>query len=135
MRIMHIGRELICITYVHTECIFTTICFECTFSQSTSIGGLKVNYIMTWNDVSVIFLSVISCVKKRMIREKLTSITLLLHLGKVLYLLSGPAELVWLLWFWLDQFFLKVKAKFHFYKKLVINEVLVWFWGLLGLLY
>ena len=75
--------------------------------------------------MGVIFLSVISCVKKRMIREKLTSVTLLLCLGKVLYLLSGPAESVRLLRFWPDQFFLKVKAKFYFYKKLVMNEVLV----------
>ena len=38
---------------------------------------------------------------------------------------AGPAESVWLLQFWLDQFFLKVKAKFHFCKRQVINKVLV----------
>ena len=30
---------------------------------------------------------------------------------------AGPAESVWMLWFWPDQFFLKVKAKFHFLQK------------------
>ena len=47
----------------------------------------------------------------------------------------GPAESVRLLRFWPVQFFLKVKAKFHFWKRQVINKVLVWFWDLLGLLY
>ena len=35
------------------------------------------------------------------------------------------AKSVQLLWFWPDQFYLKVKAKFHFYKRQVINKVLV----------
>ena len=48
---------------------------------------------------------------------------------------AGPAEPVRLLRFWPDQFFLKVKTKFHFCKRQVINKVLVWFWDLLGLLY
>ena len=38
---------------------------------------------------------------------------------------AGPAESVRLLRFWLDLFFLKVKAKFHFCKRQVINKVLV----------
>ena len=41
MKIMHIESELIRITCIHTECALTTICIECAFSQSTSIGGLK----------------------------------------------------------------------------------------------
>ena len=48
---------------------------------------------------------------------------------------AGPAESVRLLRFWPDQFLLKVKAKFHFCKRQVINKVLVWFWDLLGFLY
>ena len=38
----YIGRELIIIC-VHTNCTLTVIHFECTFSHSTSTGGLKVN--------------------------------------------------------------------------------------------
>ena len=34
-----------------------------------------------------------------------------------------------------EPVFLKVKMKFNFYKKQVINKVLVWFLDLLGLLY
>ena len=34
----------------------------------------------------------------------------------------GPAELVQLLRFWPEQFFLKVKTKFHFCKRQVINK-------------
>ena len=41
MKVMHIGRELICIACVHTECALTAICIEFALSQSTSIGGLK----------------------------------------------------------------------------------------------
>ena len=36
---MHIESKLIRITCIHTECALTTIHIECTFSQSTSIGG------------------------------------------------------------------------------------------------
>ena len=41
MKIMRIESELIRIACVHTECALTAIRIECTFSQSTSIGGLK----------------------------------------------------------------------------------------------
>ena len=41
MKVMHIEDELICIVYFHAECALTSIRIECTFSQSTSIGGLK----------------------------------------------------------------------------------------------
>ena len=41
MMVMHIGSELIRIVCVHTECALTAICIECAFSQSTSIGSLK----------------------------------------------------------------------------------------------
>ena len=41
MKVMRIGSELICVVCVHTECALTAIRIECTFSQSTSIGGLK----------------------------------------------------------------------------------------------
>ena len=40
-KIMRIKSELIRIVTVHTECTLTAIWFEFTFSQSTSIGGLK----------------------------------------------------------------------------------------------
>ena len=39
--------------------------------------------------------------------------------------LSGPAESVRMLRFRPDQFFLEVKAKFHFCKRQVKNKVLV----------
>ena len=41
MKVMCIGSELICIVCIHTECTLTAIRIECTFCQSTSIGGLK----------------------------------------------------------------------------------------------
>ena len=41
MKIMCFESELIRITYVHTECALTAIHFECAFSQSISVGGLK----------------------------------------------------------------------------------------------
>ena len=34
-------NELIYIACIHTECVLTTIHIECAFSQSTSMGGLK----------------------------------------------------------------------------------------------
>ena len=40
-KIMCIKSELIRIVTVHTECALTAICFEFTFSQSTSIDSLK----------------------------------------------------------------------------------------------
>ena len=36
MKVMCIGSELICIVYIHTECIITAIHIECAFGQSTS---------------------------------------------------------------------------------------------------
>ena len=40
-KIMRVKSKLIRIVTVHTECALTVIRFEFTFSQSTSIGGLK----------------------------------------------------------------------------------------------
>ena len=48
--------------------------------------------------------------------------------------LSWPAEMVWLLWFWSNQFFLKVKVKFHFYKNQVINKSASMIGGLIRLI-
>ena len=42
-KIMRIKSKLIRIVTVHTECALTAIRFEFTFSQSTSIGGLKLD--------------------------------------------------------------------------------------------
>ena len=50
-------------------------------------AGLKVNCIMMWNNAGIIFLSVIGYMKKPAIRQEITSVTLLLRLGKLLYLL------------------------------------------------
>ena len=50
-------------------------------------AGLKVNCIMTWNNAGVIFSRVIGYVKKPAIRQEITNVTLLLHLGKLFYLL------------------------------------------------
>ena len=89
MKVMHIGRELIHIVCVHTECALTAIRIECAFSQSTSIGfeaGLKANCIITGINAGVIYSRVIDCVRKRAIRKEITSVTLFLHLGKELYL-------------------------------------------------
>ena len=83
---MCIGSKLIRIVCVHTKCTLTTICIECTFNRSTSIGGLKVNCIIIGIDVGVIYLCVINCIRKRAIRKEITSVTLLLRLGKVFYL-------------------------------------------------
>ena len=41
MKIMRIGSKLIHNASVHTECALTAIRIECTFGQSTSIGGLN----------------------------------------------------------------------------------------------
>ena len=92
MKVMRIGSELICIVCIHTECTFltiiriecaflTTICIECAFSQSTSIGGLKANCIITGINVGVMYLHVIDCTRKQRIKKEITSITLLLCLG------------------------------------------------------
>ena len=53
MKIMHIGSKLICIVCVHTECTLTKIHFECIFSQSTPIGGLKLvwRWIASWCEI------------------------------------------------------------------------------------
>ena len=86
MKVMHIGSELIRIVCVHTECALTAIRIECAFGQSTSIGGLKANCIITGINAGVICSHVIDSIGKRAIWKEITSITLLLHLGKVLYL-------------------------------------------------
>ena len=86
MKVMRIGGKLICIVCVHIECALTTIHIECTFGQSTSIGGLKANCIITGINAGVIYSRVIDCVRKRAIRKEITSVMLLLRLGKELYL-------------------------------------------------
>ena len=83
MKVMRIGGELIHIVCVHTECALTAVRIECAFGQSTSIGSLKANCIITRINAGVIYSRVIDCVRKRAIRKE---ITLLLRLGKVLYL-------------------------------------------------
>ena len=65
MKIMHIESELMHIVCVHTECTLTTIRTECAFSHSTSIGGLKVNCIITGFNAGVIYLHVIDCARKQ----------------------------------------------------------------------
>ena len=89
MKIMCIGNELICIACIHTECALTAIHFECAFSQSTSISGL----VPVWRQIAssceimqVLHSYVIDCMKKQVIRDETTSVTLLLCLGKLLYL-------------------------------------------------
>ena len=47
MKVIRIGSELSIVCVQHTECALTAIHIECAFSQSTSIGGLKVNCIIT----------------------------------------------------------------------------------------
>ena len=59
-----IGSELIRIVCVHTQCALTAIRIECAFGKSTSIGGLKVNCIITGINVGVIYSCVINCVRK-----------------------------------------------------------------------
>ena len=86
MKVMRIGGELIRIVCVHTEFALTAIRIECAFGQSTSIGGLKANCIITGINAGVIYSRVIDCVRKRAIRKEITSVMLLLCLGKVLYL-------------------------------------------------
>ena len=86
MKVMRIASELIQIICVHTEGALTAIRIECTFSQSTSIGGLKANYIITGINAGVIYSLGINCIRKRAMREEITSVTLLHHFGKVLYL-------------------------------------------------
>ena len=83
---MCIGSELIRIVCVHTECALAAIYIKCAFSQSTSIGGLKADCIITGINADVMYSCVIDCVGKRVIRKEITSVTLLLRLGKVLYL-------------------------------------------------
>ena len=86
MKVMRIGSELIRIVCIHAECALTTIRIEYAFSQSTSIGGLKVDCIITGINAGVIYSCVIDCVGKRVIRKEITRVMLLLRLGKVLYL-------------------------------------------------
>ena len=86
MKIMSSGSELIRIVSVHTECALTAIRIECAFGQSTSIGGLKANCIITRINAGVIYLHMINCIRKRAIRKEITSVTLLPRLFKVLYL-------------------------------------------------
>ena len=45
-------------------------------------ADLKVNCIMTWNNMGVIYLCVIYCMKKQVIKEEIPNVTLLLCLGK-----------------------------------------------------
>ena len=86
MKVMRIGSELIRIVCVHTECALTAIRIECAFGQSTSIGGLNANCIVTGINAAVIYSRVIDCVRKPAKRKEITSVTLFLRLGKVLYL-------------------------------------------------
>ena len=86
MKVMCIGSELIRIVCVHTECALTANRIECTFGQSTSMGGLKANCIITRINAGVIYLRVINSIRKRAIRKEITSVMLSLRLGKVLYL-------------------------------------------------
>ena len=60
MKVMRIGSKLICIVCIHTECALTAIRIECTFSQSTSIGGLKANCIITGINAGIRY----SCLQK-----------------------------------------------------------------------
>ena len=87
---MHIGGEIICIecalTAICIECALTAIRIECALSQSTSIGGLKANCIITAINAGVIYSCVIDCIRKRAIRKEVTCVMLLPRLGKVLYL-------------------------------------------------
>ena len=48
---------------------------------------------------------------------------------------TGPVELVWLLRFWPDQFFLKVKAKFQFLQKASNKQSASMILGLIRLTY
>ena len=84
MKVMHIGSKLIHIVCIYTECALITIRIECAFHHS--IGGLKANCTITGIDVGVIYLRVIDCIGKQAIWKEITSVTLLLSLGKVLYL-------------------------------------------------
>ena len=81
MKVMRIGSELVRIVCVHTECALTAIrieCaltairIECAFGQSTSMGGLKANCIITGINAGVIYSRVIDCVRKRAIRKEIT---------------------------------------------------------------
>ena len=65
MKATRIGNELIRIVCIHTECTLTTIHIECAFGQSTSIGGLKANCIITEINKGVIYLCVIDCAMKQ----------------------------------------------------------------------
>ena len=49
-------------------------------------AGLKVNCIIMEINAGIIFSHVIDCIMKPAIRGEITSVMLLLHLGKVLYL-------------------------------------------------
>ena len=86
MKVMCIGSELIHVVCVHTECALTTTRIKCAFGQSTSIGGLKVNCIIAETNVGAIYSRVIDWTMKQAIRKETTSLMLLPHLGKVLYL-------------------------------------------------
>ena len=83
MKVMRIGGELIHIVCVHTECTLTAIRIECAFGQSTSIGGLKPNCIITAINAGVIYSRVIDCIRKQAIRKEVTSVMLLPRLGKM----------------------------------------------------
>ena len=50
---------------------------------------MKANCIITGINAGVIYSRVIDCVRKRVIRKEITSVTLLLRLDKVLYLYNA----------------------------------------------
>ena len=77
LRPVHTMKVIRIVCVVHTECALTAIRIKCTFDQSTSIGGLKANRIIT-ELLRVIYLRVIDSISKRTIREEITSVTLLL---------------------------------------------------------
>ena len=86
------GTNLYCL---HSHWMCTTICVECAFSQSTSMGwGVKTAWIwITSHEMMWVLyctdLCMIGCMKKQVIREEITSITFLLHIGKLVYLAAA----------------------------------------------
>ena len=79
-KVMRIGSKLILIVCVHTECALTAMHIQSIHFHMWFEVGLKVNYIMTCNSVGVIF----ACDQ---LHEETRSVTLLLRLGSLLYLL------------------------------------------------
>ena len=91
IKIMHIGSELIRIFCVHTECSLTTVCTECSFSQSIAIGGWSQFEDELPHNMKqcgcYIFVCDELCEEMSDKAWNIPSITSLLHLGKLLYLL------------------------------------------------